>query len=116
MKIANIDFPDIVEGGLMFMPEDTENGWVCGFALTLSNVKTGKAKFTNFRIVDFTSQAGDISESVKWPDTFSNEELKDLLRIAFILEEPAPKNGMQDILSNLRTGRSICDKHPLGWG
>ncbi len=87
MKIANIDFPDIVEGGLLSMPEDTEKGWACGFALVLSNIKTGKAKFTNFRIVDFTSQAGDISEPVKWPEEFSNEELKDLLRIAFILEE-----------------------------
>ena len=112
MKIANIDFPDIKEGGFMFMPRDTEEGWECGFALILHNTKTGKVKFTNFRLIDFTSLDGDLDVSIKWPESFSNEEEKELLRIAFLLNEA------QEVVSGKISRHQClaCDRPPWPQG
>ena len=75
MKIVNIDFPDIEEGGLVFDEFDSENRWNPGFRVVLWNKSTGKVKMTNVRVADCC------------PDEYSGEEQRELLTAAFLLEE-----------------------------
>ena len=95
MKIVNLDFPNIEESGLMFEPQDRVIGLESGFSLILNNTKTGKANFSTFRLNKFASE---------WPESFSNEEEKELLRIAFLLDEAQEKVKPVSM--------SVCDRHP----
>jgi hypothetical protein len=95
MKIVNMDFPNIEESGLMFEVKDRVKGLESGFALILNNTKTGKANFTTFRLINSSSE---------WPESFSNEEEKELLQIAFLLDEAQEKVKPVSM--------SVCDRHP----
>ena len=41
MKIGDLEFPDIEEGGLVFDAFDSEKGWNLGFRVVLWNESTG---------------------------------------------------------------------------
>jgi hypothetical protein len=77
MKIGNLEFPDIEEGGLVFDAFESEKGWNLGFRLVLWNKSTGKVKMTNVRV--------EVED--RCPDRYGKKDKKELLKAASLLEE-----------------------------
>ena len=77
MKIGDLEFPDIEEGGLVFDVFESEKGWNPGFRVVLWNKSTGKVKMTNVRV--------EVED--RCPDRYEKKDEKELLKAAFLLEE-----------------------------
>jgi hypothetical protein len=85
MKIGDVDFPNVEEGGLIYDPDPSFTVWLRmmgkdtskRFWVILWNKVTGKAKLT--KVV--------LPKDQDWcPAEYNDKDQKELLRVAFLLE------------------------------
>lgn len=85
MKIGNLEFPNVEEGGLIYDPDPSYTDWLRmmgrdaskRFWVLLWNKVTGKAKLTKVALPK--DQDWSLAE-------YTEEDQKELLRVAFLLE------------------------------